>query len=252
MKKSFLLIILLAGIQLSVLADGRLDSLKQRLQDTTLTDSAKAVIYTSMAQTYLDDQAPNRLAKSRNQENAVNYTMLALHLYSKRDDTTGLRVSYANLSKAYRAQGKYTQAKWFILQSGILAKGQKDIPNTIASLVELANIKMQTGDYITAKSDLNYALRLTSKYNVSTYQMDIIQALAVANNGIKNMPEDETATFTASNGTSTIVTETPQIIKVTKAKRTVKIIKGKTKAPKIYNANNKIAKPVIADRLASI
>lgn len=138
---------------------GNLDSLKQQLQITTI-DSAKAAIYTRMVDYYLDENnAPNRYTKRINAENAINYTMLALHIYSKNDDTTGLKTSYINLSKAYRMQHLYAQAKWFILQANTLARQQAKVDDIIGTLVQLAAIKMDIHDYKLANRDLKEALR---------------------------------------------------------------------------------------------
>jgi tetratricopeptide (TPR) repeat protein len=249
MKRFFLLLTILAAFTLSVKA-ADVDSLKQQLQ-YTLTDSAKADLYLKMAQAYLDQKAPNRVYKARNSENAVNYTMLALHLYSKMEDTTGLRKSYASLGKAYRAGRKFTQAKWFMIQSTVIAKNQKDIPNMVAGLVELANIKIEAGDYVTAKKDLNYAQRLSANYKVDGYQEDIIQGLAMAENGIKNMPEEEAVVTTVSNtGSSTIIIENAAVKSNTKVP--VKSHKLKAKTLKTNTIARKTIKPVVSDKLASL
>lgn len=143
-----------------------LDSLKQQLQLTT-NDTLKAVIYTKMAGCYLtQSNAPSSYSKRINAENAINYTMLAMHLYYKQDDTTGLVTSYANLSKAYRVQSKYAQAKWFILQANTLSRRQKSIPNIVSTLTELAAIKMDIKDYNLAKKDLKEAHRLAMANNL--------------------------------------------------------------------------------------
>ncbi|GAB2690728.1 hypothetical protein GCM10027037_12390 [Mucilaginibacter koreensis] len=249
MKRIFLLLLILTGLKLNAAA-ADIDSLKQQLQ-YNLTDSAKAELYLKMAQAYLDQKAPNRVFKARNSENAVNYTMLALHLYSKMEDTTGLRKSYASLGKAYHAGRKFTQAKWFMVQSTMIAKGQKDVPTMVANLVELATIKMESGDYVTAKKDLNYAKKLSTTYNVEGYQEDILQGLAIAENGIKSLPDAEEATITnASNtGSSTIVIENA-VAKPTKT--SAKTHKVKVRAIKLNTVARKTVKPVVSDKLASL
>lgn len=254
MKKVLLLLIILTGFKLSVQADD-LDSLKQNLQVTT-NDTVKADIYLKMAKAYLGIKTPYAVYRSRNGENAVNYTLLALHLYSKMEDSTGIRKCYTSLSRGYRVQKHYTQAKWFMVQSSVVAKDQKDIPDMIASLVELADIKAETGDYILAKKDLSYALRLTSKYNVPDYQENIIQSLAIVNNGIKNLPEDQELKDAKelSAGYSTIITDGP-VITVAPEKATGKSTKGKSKS-RAYRANvvvnKKNAKAMSTDKLASL
>jgi tetratricopeptide (TPR) repeat protein len=156
------LFILLAGLQLSAQVNN-LDSLKQKLQLTS--DSLKGPVYIDIANQYLlkNDSTSSRRMKFLHQMDALNYTMLALHTYSNYSDTLGLRASYNNLSKIYRLQRKYVQAKWFILQSNTISRQKNDVPNTIVSLIELSGIKGDMEDYKWAMADLNKALALSVK-----------------------------------------------------------------------------------------
>ncbi|MFD1255634.1 hypothetical protein ACFQ3S_02395 [Mucilaginibacter terrae] len=157
---AYLLLVALAGFS------NPLDSLKQQLQLTT-DDTQKASIYLQLAACYMEPQnAPNAYTKRINQENAINYTMLAMKVYYRKDDTTGLVSSYSNLSKAYRAQYKYAQAKWFILQANTLSRRQNSIPAIITTLVDLAAIKIDIKDYKLAKKDLKEAHRLAMANNL--------------------------------------------------------------------------------------
>lgn len=190
MKKVFLLTLLSAALTVNAFAKNDLDSLKQTLQVTT-NDTLKADLYLKMAREYLTLNSPNHVYRERNGENSVNCTMLALRLYSRMEDSVGIRNSYTSLARAYRYQKQYTQAKWFMVQSSVLAKNQKDMPAMVAALVELANIKVENGDYILAKKDLSYALRVTAKYHVPDYQMTIINTIADVDKGIKDLPDDQ-------------------------------------------------------------
>ncbi len=253
MKKLLLLFtIIITGVNLSVSAID-LDSLKQNLQITT-NDTVKADLYLKISTAYMALKAPNHVYRERNGENAINCTMQALHLYSKMEDTAGIIKSYTSLGKAYRFQKQYTQAKWFMVQSSVMAKGQNDIPNMISALVELADIKMETGDFILAKKDLSYALRLTSKYNVPDYQVTIIQNLAIADHSIKNLPEDQSLEDAKelAAGKSTIVID-PNVIDATAEKVPVKLAKTKSKAKLTkITAPKKNAKVLKADDLAAL
>jgi len=151
----------LAGFKLSAYA-GDLDSLKQKLQLTN--DSLKGPIYTQIAAQYLNyDTIANRHVRYYYQSEALNYTMLALHTYSGINDSLGLRTCYNNLSKIYRSQRKYVQAKWFILQSNTISRQKNDVPNIITSLIELSAIKSDIKDYKLAMRDLKEALNLAIK-----------------------------------------------------------------------------------------
>jgi hypothetical protein len=166
MKKLALLIILSLSFAVSGYSNP-LDSLKQQLQLTT-DDMQKASLYTQMANCYLSfANVPNAYTKRINYENALNYTMLAMKVYYKHDDTTGLINSYSNLSKAYLVQRKYAQAKWFILQANTLSRRQNATPSIISTLVDLAGIKMDIKDYKLAKKDLKEAHRLAMANNLA-------------------------------------------------------------------------------------
>ncbi|CAF1546581.1 unnamed protein product, partial [Didymodactylos carnosus] len=89
--------------------------------------------------------------------------MLALHVYSGMNDSLGQRTCYNNLSKIYRSQHNYSQAKWFILQSNTISRLKHDVPNIIASLIELSAIKSDIKDYTLAMGDLNEALKIAVK-----------------------------------------------------------------------------------------
>lgn len=165
MKKLVLLSAYIVLFSLATKADN-LDSLKQQLQVTT-DDIAKAGIYTRIANCYLVGIKPtsNSYTKRISQENAINYTMLAMKAYYKYSDTTGMIGSYSNLSKAYRLQKKYAQAKWFILQANTLARRQKAAPAVVNTLIDLASIKIDIKDYNLAKKDLKEAHRVAMKNN---------------------------------------------------------------------------------------
>jgi tetratricopeptide (TPR) repeat protein len=138
-----------------------LDSLKQVLKSNQY-DSLKAGIYAQIAAQYLKyDTITNKKIKASYQNEAINYTMQALHGYSRYNDTLGMRTCFDNLTKVYRSQKKYSQAKWFVLQSNTISRAIDDKPNIIASLLELAGIKMDIKDYSLAIRDLNEALKLS-------------------------------------------------------------------------------------------
>jgi tetratricopeptide (TPR) repeat protein len=156
---------LLAGFS-TMAADTQLDSLKQKLQNTTI-DSLKGNVYQQIAAQYLSkyDTIKHRGVKLYYQNEALNYTMLALHNYSYYADTLGTRTCFDYLAKVYRSQRKYSQAKWFMLQSNKISRDRKDTYNIITSLVALSVIKMENTDYKLAMRDLNEALSLSTKNN---------------------------------------------------------------------------------------
>ncbi|UEG51778.1 hypothetical protein LLH06_12475 [Mucilaginibacter daejeonensis] len=167
-----------------------LDSLRQRLQVVT-DDAEKASLYTQIAGCYLNAvSAPNPYTKRINQENAINYSMLAMKLYSKRDDTTGMVRSYRDLSMAYRNQNKRAQSKWFILQANTLARKQRSPENMAATLNDLANVKMDYKDHNLAKRDLREAHRLALKYNLAAQDSLIRSSYSRLYTFIRVAPEE--------------------------------------------------------------
>ncbi len=178
------------AIQIST---NNVDTLKRQLESTT-NDSLKAPIYTQIALQYLKcDTVSNKKTRLAYQNAAISNTMSALHIYSKYNDTTGLRISFDNLTKAYHAQHKYSQAKWFILQSNTLSRYKNDNPNIITSLLELASIKSDIKDYKLAMRDLNEALTISSKNHYPQQESEVQLNYALLYNKMKNYAKADIA-----------------------------------------------------------
>lgn len=175
MKKLSLIIVVLicsvncfAGIKADSLkqqqtysVENRVAELKTQL-DSTQNDSVKAILYTEIVRQYLNyDDLANRKTKLAYQNEVLNYTYKALHLFSRYSDTTGQRDCFDYLATVYHSQKKYPQAKWFILQSNSLSRAMHDDANIMRSLIKLAAIKMDIKDYSLAMRDLNEALKLS-------------------------------------------------------------------------------------------
>jgi len=205
--KKLLTIALLAVISLPVLALSRdsvyqhqqpltiLDSLKQQVS-LLQSDSLKAGVYAKIAAQYINyDTIADRKTKLAYQTEALSYTMLALHGYSRYNDSIGLRLCFNNLAKVYRSQKKkYSQAKWFILQSNTLSRSMNDIPNIITSLNTLAGIKIDIKDYDLAKRDLNEALQLSSKNHMPLAEAATQGSYAVLYSHLKDFNKEALAT----------------------------------------------------------
>lgn len=143
-------------------------------------DTIRASLYQQIADHYLKyDSITVKKTKQTYQEAAIEYTIKALHAYSKYNDTPGLRASFNNLVKIYKDQKKYSQAKWFVLQSNTMSRQQKDAPNIISSLVELAGIKMAIKDYSLAMRDLDEAMALSTQNHFSKQESMVQQSYAM-------------------------------------------------------------------------
>ena len=117
-------------------------------------------------------------APSSDLNRAIELIMSGLHTYSKFRDSVGLRETFDNLGFVYHLQKKYTQAKWFILQSNTLSREKNDTLGIINSLITLASVKEDIKDYSLAKSDLNEALSLAKTRPGITQQIKVQSALA--------------------------------------------------------------------------
>jgi tetratricopeptide (TPR) repeat protein len=178
------------------------DSLKQRLKFMSLDSLKQQVklnkyellsgpIYTEIAARYMDyDTISNKRLRSSYQNEALNYTMRALHRYSAYNDTMGLRICFDNLAKIYFAQKKYPQAKWFILQSNTLSRIKKDVPNIITSLLTLSDIKRDIKDYTLAMRDLNEALQLSISSHLPKIELNVLKNYAFLYSRMKNYPQE--------------------------------------------------------------
>ena len=191
MKKISLSVILFIITVNAFALSGPIDSLKQKLY-TAPNDTVKAKIYTQLATRYMHYEAiQDKRLKNSYQDTAINYTLSAIHQYSRIEDSTGLRISYDHLAKIYHDQKKFTQAKWFILQANTLAREQNDVPNIIASLLTLADIKMDIHDYDLAKGDLKEALALSAQNCFSKQQSAVIYSFATLYNKTHNKAQAE-------------------------------------------------------------
>jgi hypothetical protein len=62
--------------------------------------------------------------------------------------------NFTELAKLYIQQNRYSEAKWYLLQSNIISRQQNDDKHTITNLMALATIKSELGDYAQAQQDL--------------------------------------------------------------------------------------------------
>ncbi len=171
----------------------KLDSLRQTL-NVTQYDSLKAGLYAQIAAQYLKyDTVANKKVRTAYQNEAINYTMLALHGYSKYNDTLGMRTCFNYLTKAYRAQKKFSQAKWFILQSNTISRKLNDKPNIIISLLDLAAIKMDIKDNSLAMRDLNEALKLSVDNRYPSIEAKVHESYAMLYHRTKNYAKEAIA-----------------------------------------------------------
>lgn len=176
MKRLLLLAVTLIVCSAKVFALGdNIDSLKQKL-DLAQNDSLKAYLYTQLASEYMKYDADMGKKHGRLYQNeALKYTLLAVHAYSRFNDTLNLRQSFDRLTYIYHLQGKNSEAKWFVLQSNTLSRAKNDIPNIIESLLMLASIQTDIEDYKLAHQNLAEALDWATKYHYQKEEAEVQQ-----------------------------------------------------------------------------
>lgn len=72
--------------------------------------------------------------------------------------------NFSDLAGLYVQQNRYSEAKWFYLQSSIISRQQNNDKLTISNLINLAGIKSQIGDFILAQQDLFEARDMASSH----------------------------------------------------------------------------------------
>ncbi|MEO6149033.1 MAG: hypothetical protein ABIN95_01860 [Mucilaginibacter sp.] len=222
-----------------------LDSLKQQLK-VTMDDSLKAPLYAQIAAEYMHyDTLSNKVKKMVYQNEAIINSYQGLRLFSRYSDTTGMRVCFDNLAHVYHDQKKYSQAKWYILQSNNLSRLKNDVPNIITSLLKLAAIKTDIKDYSLAMRDLNEALALSNAQKSATTEAVVQKNYAKL---YTKMNKKSKAALSLKKSKS--ITDS---VRLSNAKALAKINAPDTsKAKKKYTAAKKVIKVSPSKKLAAI
>ena len=159
-----------------------------------LSDTVKGLLYTHLAGYYLHyDTITDKKKQVAYQNEALSYTLLAIQQYAAYDDSTALRRSFDNLEKVYYSQKKFTQAKWFILQSNTLSRAKADTSNIISSLLTLSTIKSDIKDYNLALRDLNEALQLSIIIHSPKAEAQVLKNYALLYHRLKDFPKEAMA-----------------------------------------------------------
>ena len=72
--------------------------------------------------------------------------------------------NFSDLAQLYVQQGRFSEAKWYYLQSSNISRQQNNDKLTIANLVQLAGIKASIGDFMLAQDDLMEARDMASSH----------------------------------------------------------------------------------------
>ena len=98
--------------------------------------------------------------------------------YYKLKDQAGTIGCYDQLADIYSKQRKFSEAKWFYIQSNMLARKVNNSMGIVTSLVGLAHVKLAIGDYQLAFSDLKEAEKLSLKHNFNYNLIEIKSTLS--------------------------------------------------------------------------
>ncbi len=172
---------LLAALTLSAFAvkAQNIDSLQKQL-DTAQNACVKLDLYTNIASGLLQfDQPKTHDITNADASKAVDYVLKAIHINAKNDDTLALRTNFDMLGQAYFIQQKYTEAKWFILQSNFISRNLRDVPHIIYSLQQMATVQTAIKEDALAVKNLNEAIVLAKyTYNLPK-QIELERNLAI-------------------------------------------------------------------------
>lgn len=96
---------------------------------------------------------------------------------------TDASYNFSELARLYILQNKFSEAKWYLLQSNIISRQQNDNKHTIENLIDLAMIKADIGDYALAAEDLTEAYNIACVNKFNEYLTEIEKkALDLAQN----------------------------------------------------------------------
>jgi len=99
--------------------------------------------------------------------------------------------NFSDLAALYVKLHRWSEAKWYYLQSNNISRGQNDDKHTMSNLLGLAAIKMNIGDIPSAKADLIEARDLSKSLGMQTQTADIEkQILLLAQNNTTTSKPD--------------------------------------------------------------
>jgi tetratricopeptide (TPR) repeat protein len=110
-------------------------------------------------------------------ESMVLKKALPLYFY-KLKDQSGTMKCYDQLAVIYQQQKRFSEAKWFCIQSNMVARKINDSSGIVNSLINLAHVKMSIGDHLLALRDIKEAEQLSIKHKYNYKLIEIKSYLA--------------------------------------------------------------------------
>jgi hypothetical protein len=90
---------------------------------------------------------------------------------------------FSTLAELYMLQNRFSEAKWYLLQSNAISREQKDDKHTVSNLIDLAFIKLAIGEPNLAKTDLKEAHDIATLNNFSSDLVTIDKKLQEMQSG---------------------------------------------------------------------
>jgi hypothetical protein len=81
---------------------------------------------------------------------------------------TAASYNFSDLAELYMLQNRFSEAKWYLLQSNALAREQNDSNLVVSNLLDLATIKLAIGERGLAIADLNEAHNIAIAKGLTT------------------------------------------------------------------------------------
>lgn len=76
--------------------------------------------------------------------------------------------NFSDLAELYMQQNRFSEAKWYLLQSNEISRQQDDTKHTLSNLLLLATIKIQIGEIALANLDLQEAHDIAAAKGMQT------------------------------------------------------------------------------------
>jgi len=81
--------------------------------------------------------------------------------------------NFSQLAKLFMKQNRFSEAKWYLLQSNNISRQQNDDGHTISNLMDLAMVKANLGDLQQAQQDLDEARQIATTRGFQSTIADI-------------------------------------------------------------------------------
>lgn len=159
-----ILIVLLCSISLNVSAQWWRLTKRERLPAIEMPEFHNPLTFPkiNVANPRLVQYAVQRSAYSLEREETVVMKEAQHNMRFRIYDVASYK--FSDLAQLYVKQNRYSEAKWYFLQSSYLSRQQSNDKLTIFNLTKLAMVKLQIGDFVLAREDLREARDLAAAH----------------------------------------------------------------------------------------